>query len=154
MLKLWAGCLAKKLLGNVVAGRGTVFIISFPETTQQKGDNLRVSSGPLGIPGELCKQETPGFHSSLAPNHWYPFLSPCSVLHQPLPWLHCVMTWLGARLWCQKLPGMKFQLHEINTCVVPQYPHLLNINNGTQCMGWFGLQEVVDEVFRKTPGIY
>lgn len=75
MSRLWAGCLAKKVLGNV-AGSGNVFIVSFPETIQQKEDDQRINSVLMGIPGELCKHEILGFHSSLALSHWYPFQSP------------------------------------------------------------------------------
>lgn len=104
-MRLQAGCLAKKLLGDV-AGSGNVFIISFPETIQQKGDDQRVSSGPMDVPGGLCKQETPGFHSSLAPNPLAP--PPASMLNSlsslsytlQVPCFPCVMLWLSANLWC------------------------------------------------------
>lgn len=39
-----------------------------PGAIRQKGDGQKVSSGPVGDPGELCKGEISGSHSLLAPN--------------------------------------------------------------------------------------
>lgn len=62
MLRLQAGSLAEKTLNKFY------YLIPKDHPTKRGWNDQRVSSGPMDIPGGLCKQETIGSHSSSAPN--------------------------------------------------------------------------------------